>query len=226
MYPGDRYPDTVQVQPGADRFGAVAIRVQPMDAEVFIDGVSRGTINYKGNAGSDKSPEFASGGVAYEARYDGLSAGTHRFELRNMADSVFVDSFCVTATVPPQTVTGGGSSGGTTTQSSFTGSPTSGPGQSTSNDSSVNAGQESKSNVSLGTNARALSIVAETSGNLPVKLALVSPTGLTLQIVDAVNGVAVLTTPVTTGGIYTVKVINVNLGPVQVWTVATPTVAR
>ena len=86
--------------------------------------------------------------------------------------------------------------------------------------------QESKSNVSLGTNARALSIVAETSGNLPVKLALVSPTGLTLQIVDAVNGVAVLTAPVTTGGIYTVKVINVNLGPVQVWTVATATVAR
>ena len=153
-------------------------------------------------------------------RYEGLSAGSHRFELRNLADSVFVDSFCVTATVPPQTFTSGSSSGGTT-QSSFTGSPTTGPGQSTSNDSSINAGQESKSNVSLGTNARALSIVAETSGNLPVKLALVSPTGLTLQIVDAVNGVAVLTTPVTTGGIYTVKVINVNLGPVQVWTVAT-----
>jgi hypothetical protein len=38
MYPGDRYPDSVQVQPGSDRFGAVAIRVQPMDAEVFIDG--------------------------------------------------------------------------------------------------------------------------------------------------------------------------------------------
>ncbi len=195
-------------------------------AQVFIDGVLRGTINYKGTAGSDKSPEFGSGGVAYEARYEGLSAGTHRFELRNMADSVFVDGFCLTVTVPPQTVTNGGSGGGTTTPSTFTGTPTSGPGQSTSNDSSVNAGQESKSNVTLGANARALSLVAETSGNLPVKLALVSPTGLTLQIVDAVNGVAVLTTPVTQGGIYTVKVINVNLGPVQVWTVATPTVAR
>ncbi|HXL81037.1 MAG TPA: PKD domain-containing protein, partial [Pyrinomonadaceae bacterium] len=196
-------------------------------AEVFIDGVSRGTISYKGTAGSDKSPEFASGGVPYEARYEGLATGSHRFELRNMADSVFVDGFCLTVTVQPQVVTNsGGSSGGTTTQSSFTGTPAAGPGQSTSNDSSVNAGQESKSNVTLGTNARALSIVAETSGNLPVKLALVSPTGLTLQIVDAVNGVAVLTTPVTQGGIYTVKVINVNLGPVQVWTVATPTVAR
>jgi PKD repeat protein len=196
-------------------------------AEVFIDGVSRGTLSYKGTAGSDKSPEFGTSGVPYEARYEGLSAGTHRFELRNMSDSVFVDGFCLTITVAPQAVTSsGGSGGGTTTPSSFNGTPTSGPGQSTSNDSSVNSGQESKSNVTLGTNARALSIVAETSGNLPVKLALVSPTGLTLQIVDAVNGVAVLTTPVTQGGIYTVKVINVNLGPVQVWTVATPTVAR
>jgi hypothetical protein len=196
-------------------------------AEVFIDGVSRGTINYKGSAGTDKSPDFGSGGVAYEARYEGLAAGSHRFELRNMDGSVFIDLFCLTVTVAPQTVTNSGGSGsGTTTQNSFTGTPTSGPGQSTSNDSSVNAGQESKSNVSLGTNARALSLVAETSGNLPVKLALVSPTGLTLQIVDAVNGVAVLTAPVTQGGIYTVKVINVNLGPVQVWTVATPTVVR
>jgi hypothetical protein len=192
-------------------------------AQVFIDGVSRGTINYKGTSGSDKAPEFASGGVAYEARYEGLGAGAHRFELRNMADSVFVDGFCLTVTVPPQAVT---SSSGGTTQSSFTGTPTSGPGQSTSNDSSVNAGQESKSNVTLGTNARAISIVAETNGDLPVKLALVSPTGLTLQIVDAVNGVAVLSTPVTQGGIYTAKVINVNVGPVQVWTVATPTIAR
>jgi len=195
-------------------------------APFLIDGVSRGTISYKGTAGSDKSPEFGSGGVAYEARYEGLGAGPHRFELRNMADGVFIDVFCLTVTVAPQPVTNGGSSGGTTTQSSFTGSPATGPGQSTSNDSSVNAGQESKSSVSLGTNARALSIVAETSGDLPVKLALVSPTGLTLQIVDAVNGVAVLTAPVTQGGIYTVKVININLGPVQVWTVATPTVAH
>ncbi|MEP6741598.1 MAG: PKD domain-containing protein, partial [bacterium] len=195
-------------------------------AEVFIDGVSRGPINFRGSAGSDKSPEFASGGVAYEVRYEGLGTGNHRFELRNLADSVFVDGFCLTVTLQPQPVTNPGGGGGTTTQTVFTGSPTTGPGQTTSNDSSVNAGQESRNNVTVGTNARAISIIAETSGNLPVKLALVSPTGLTLQIVDAVNGVAVLTTPVSTGGIYTVKVINVNLGPVQVWTVTTPTLAR
>jgi len=39
ILPGERYPDSsVQIQPGGDRFGAVAIRVQPLDAEVFIDG--------------------------------------------------------------------------------------------------------------------------------------------------------------------------------------------
>src|SRR5258705_5699636 len=39
MYPGERNPDSsVQIQPGGDRFGAVAVRVQPIDAEVFIDG--------------------------------------------------------------------------------------------------------------------------------------------------------------------------------------------
>jgi PEGA domain-containing protein len=39
MYPGDRSQgNNVQVQPGSDRFGAVAVRVQPMDAEVLIDG--------------------------------------------------------------------------------------------------------------------------------------------------------------------------------------------
>jgi len=39
-YPRDRNPDnSVQIQPGrGDRFGAVAIRVQPSDAEVWIDG--------------------------------------------------------------------------------------------------------------------------------------------------------------------------------------------
>jgi hypothetical protein len=39
MYPGDRSQgNSVQIQPGGDRFGAVAVRVQPTDAEVFIDG--------------------------------------------------------------------------------------------------------------------------------------------------------------------------------------------
>lgn len=204
-------------------------------AEVFIDGVSRGTINYKGSTGSDKSPEFGSGGAAYQAQYDGLTAGQHTFALRNMADSVFIDGFCLNITTQPQPVqnqsaTSGGttttSSTSTTSQSSFSGSPSSGPGQTSSNDSSVSAGQESNSSLSLPTNATAVSIVAESSGGLPVKLVLLNPTGLAVQTADAVNGVAVLTAPVSQGGLYTIKVVNVGLGPVQVWTVATPTIQR
>ena len=39
MYPSQpNQGNSVQIQPGGDRFGAVSIRVQPADAEVFIDG--------------------------------------------------------------------------------------------------------------------------------------------------------------------------------------------
>jgi hypothetical protein len=68
--------------------------------------------------------------------------------------------------------------------------------------------------------------MAEASGDLPIKVVLVNPAGLTLQVAEAVNGVAVLDAPVTQGGLYTIKVVNISLGPVQVWTVSTPTVKR
>ena len=46
----------------------------------------------------------------------------------------------------------------------------------------------------------------------------------TLQVANSSNGVASVTTPVSQSGAYVVKVVNLNLGPVQVWTAATPTV--
>jgi hypothetical protein len=36
--PEPRNPDRIQVEPGADRFGTIAVRVQPLDAEILIDG--------------------------------------------------------------------------------------------------------------------------------------------------------------------------------------------
>ena len=68
--------------------------------------------------------------------------------------------------------------------------------------------------------------MAEASGGLPIKLVLIDPAGLTLKIADSANGVAVLNAPVTQGGLYMIKVINVSLGPVDVWTTATPLVTR
>jgi hypothetical protein len=71
-----------------------------------------------------------------------------------------------------------------------------------------------------------MSVVVESSLNVPFKLALVNPSGLTLQTVDAVNGTAVLDAPITQSGVYVIKVINVSLGPLQFTTTTTPLVER
>lgn len=223
-----RHSASLSFTVGANRVGSFtytyARSTKGGQAEVFIDGISRGFINYRGNAGSNKSPEFKSNGIPYEARYDGLAPGPHRFELRNMNDSVYIDGFCLQTTSTPQPVS---PPGGSVSQNSWSdsGSPTA-PGTTNSNDNLVSGGQQSSFTMNLGPNAREISVVAETTGAVPIKLILVDPAGLTLQMVDAVNGVAVINVPVNVGGLYTLKVVNVSLGPVQVWTVATPLVAR
>ena len=41
-----------------------------------------------------------------------------------------------------------------------------------------------------------------------------------------INHLAVIDQPVTQGGIYLVKVVNVSAGPLDVWSAATPLVSR
>jgi hypothetical protein len=72
----------------------------------------------------------------------------------------------------------------------------------------------------------ALSVVAEPSVNVPIQLVLIDPSGAVVQTADASSGFAVIQTPVSGSGIYVVKLVNVGLGPVSVWTAATPLVAR
>jgi subtilisin-like proprotein convertase family protein len=176
-------------------------------AEVFIDGAPRGVINYNGPTGGMKDPQFSSGGMSYAVKYVGLAPGQHKFELRNLTDSVYVDGFCLES-------------------SSSSSQPAAGPGQTAVSSSSIAGGQQSSSSMSIAPGTTEIAVLAEASGGLPIKLVLVDPAGITLQIVDATNGVAVLNAPVTQGGIYTIKVVNVSLGPVQVWTAATPLVTR
>jgi len=177
-------------------------------AEVFIDGISRGVITYVGPNGGLHDPEFKSGGVPYQQKYTGISSGQHMFELRNLSDSIYIDGICLESAVPPTIV------------------PSTGPGATSSNSSSLSAGQQSSKSLSLPANTKEVSVLAEANGNVPIRLVLVDPAGLTLKTVDATSGVAVLNTPVTSGGLYTIKVVNVSLGPVQVWTVATPLLTR
>jgi len=176
-------------------------------AEVFIDGVSRGVVNYNGPNGGMRDPEFKSGGTSHAVKYVGLAPGSHKFELRNMTESVYVDGFCL-------------ESAGSTSQ------PGMGPGETASNSGSISGGQQSSTTMSVAPNTKEISVLAEASGGLPIKLVLVDPAGLSVKVVDSTNGVAVLNAPVSTGGLYTIKVVNLSLGPVQVWTAATPWVTR
>jgi hypothetical protein len=170
-------------------------------AEVVLDGTSR-TISYLGTTGGMKDPVF---GMTTE--FADLAPGAHTLQIKNMTGAVYVDRFCLES-------------------SSSNSQPASGPGPTTTNSLSLGAGQVSTSNLPIAPGATAISAVAVANGNVPIKLVLLSPSGLTLQTVDSVSGVAVLTAPVSASGSYTVKVVNVSLGPVQVWTAATPTMTR
>ena len=59
-----------------------------------------------------------------------------------------------------------------------------------------------------------------------MKIVLIDPTGLALATSDNSSGFAVINQPITQSGTYLIKVINLSLGPVQVWTAATPLVSR
>lgn len=170
-------------------------------ADVVLDGASR-TVNYSGASGGMKDPVFGS-----KIEFANLAPGNHTLVIRNMSDTVYIDGFCLES-------------------SSSNSQPTSGPGATTSGTTNMSAAQQLLASVPVGTNATAISLVAVSSNNLPIKVALVSPTGSVLQMADSVNGVAVLNAPVTQGGTYIVKTTNLSLGPVQVWTAVTPTIRR
>ena len=70
--PADRYPER-----NADRFGAVAVRVQPADAEVFIDGE-----RWDAPAGENR--------LLVE-----LSEGTHRVEVRKAGFKTYTSSITI-----------------------------------------------------------------------------------------------------------------------------------
>lgn len=170
-------------------------------AEVFIDGVSQGTISYLGTLGTLQAPQFG-----FSQTYGPLQGGAHRIEIRSSGGAAYLDKFCLE-------------------NSSSNATPASGPGATTTNNNSILAGREVAIPINVPANATSLSMAAVATGGL-VKIVLVDPKGLTLKFSDTANGVAVLDQNVTQGGLYIVKLINLGLGPVQVWSVVTPQVKR
>jgi len=167
-------------------------------ADVYIDGVKRGTINFQGASGTDRAPVF--GG---SARYEGLSAGEHRFELRNMQGGAFIDRFCLES-------------------ASFTGTATSGPGSTDAAIRTLAPAQELLQTVSVAAGTKNISVVAQGGSGANLRVLLLDPAGATLTTVSSTNGTATLDAPVSATGTYVVKVVNLGLSGTEVWSVVTP----
>jgi hypothetical protein len=80
--------------------------------------------------------------------------------------------------------------------------------------------------ITLPAGTQAISVVAEASPELPIQLVLIDPSGAVLSTADNSTGLAVINKNVTQSGVYVIKAVNISLGPVQVWTAATPLVLR
>jgi hypothetical protein len=171
-------------------------------AQIFLDNVRHGTINYSGSSGKLKDPVF---GSLFELA--NIPSGSHTLLINNMTDAVYIDGFCLESSVS-------------------TGQPASGPGPTMISSGAVEIGQTLSRIVPIGSDATAISVIAESSNDLPIRLVLVDPSGSVLQIGDSSKGVATISAPVSQSGNFIVKVISLNLGPVQVWTAVTPTVRR
>ena len=171
-------------------------------AEVFLDGVSKGTINYTGTQGSKNAPQYG-----FSVTYNGLAAGSHTLELRNINASVYVDKFTIN-------------------NGSSTAAPASGPGATTSDSSLVGLGQEVVKSVTVNSETSEIAVMADSNLNAPFRLILIDPSGAIVQSVDASNGTAVIERQVTQTGTYLIRVANLSFGPVQVFTATTPLVRR
>jgi hypothetical protein len=169
-------------------------------ADVYIDGMFKGTINYKGSVGKLNNPEFS---ADYKAEYGNIPAGTHTLEIRMSRDGVYVDRFCLE------------------NSNSSAGTSAAGPGQTSSQSNTVGPGNQSTQSFTLPSGTEGIAVVAEISPELPIQLALIDPSGAVTTATANAAGIAVINTNARPG-IYTLRVLNVSFGPVQVWTATTP----
>jgi hypothetical protein len=173
-------------------------------ADIYLDGTFRQTINYKGTAGKLREPEKKD---EYQISFDNLAPGGHVLELRNTRNAVYVDGFCMES-------------------SSSSAQPEFGPGTTSSNTTSLSVGKQSLQSLVLPIGTQAISVVAEANPELPIQLVLIDPSGSVLNTANNSTGIATINRTVSGSGIYTIKVVNVSVGPVKVWTAATPLVQR
>ena len=172
-------------------------------ADVYLDGAFAATISYQGGSGSMHNPTF---GVS--ASFNIAGQGSHTFELRNINGPAYVDKICVTNSSPSS-------------------QPSAGPGTTSTSTNALAIGQSLLQNLVVPSNALAYSVVAESSANVPYKLIVIDPSGKVLGTVNSsANGIATVQGLVSVPGLYVIQMVNVGVGPVNIWTAATPEVTR
>ena len=172
-------------------------------ADVYLDGTFKVKINYAGTGGT-QTPDVNG---TYQVSYGSLAAGSHTLEIKNMSGVVYIDRFVLVS-------------------STSTAQPGAGPGATSAQSGSAPVGQTASSNYQPPPGASEFSVLAESNLNVPFKLIVVNPSGLTIGTADATGGMAVLNVPVSAGGVYVVKVVNLSVGPLQFSTRVTPLVTR
>jgi PKD repeat protein len=167
-------------------------------ADVYLDGAKAKTVSFQGSSGTENKPVF---GSSLQIPLSG--SGTHTFVLENAKGPVNVDQVCVT-------------------DGSSNAQPTSSPGETTTSSSSVQSGGTKSSVLFAPLGVKSISVFAETSTSVPFAVAVLDPLGNVLTTARSSNGIASLDAPVSGFGLYTVQVLNLGLGPVSVWSAATP----
>lgn len=205
-FSGGKGSATLAFDVPAGQFGAVtyfyATSPKGATAKVTLDGVYVGTIDFHGSSGKTKAPVFGA-----SQRFAGLNGGSHRLVITpNGNGPAYADKFCL--------------------ESSFSNAqPASGPGTTATSSGTLAPGQQLVQSLTLPAGTTAISVVTESSLDVPFQVVFVDPSGAVLQTANGTVGLAVLEGPAS-AGMFVVKVLNLSLGPVDVWSVATPLVAR
>jgi hypothetical protein len=168
-------------------------------ADLYLDGSKVQSVSYSGSSGSGNKPVF---GPPVTVPLSG--SGTHTFALQNAKGLDFVDQICVT-------------------DGSSSSQPSSTPGETTTSTNTVDSGEKlDPDHLFVPANAKSISVLAETSTSVPYAVAVLDLLGNVIHTARASNGVASLDVPVNGAGLYSIQVINLGLGPVTVWSAATP----
>jgi PKD domain len=171
-------------------------------ADLYLDGSKKQSVSYAGSAGSGNKPVF---GASVTVPLSG--SGTHTFALQNTKGLNFVDQICVT-------------------DGSSSSQPSSAPGETTESTDTVESGESlDPDQLFVPANAKSISVLAESSTSAPFAVAVVDALGNVVHSARSSNGVASLDVPVNGFGLYSIQLINLGLGPVTVWSAATPQLA-